>query len=133
MLVTGGKVEKGPNIPAEAEVMKKMAVGKGIPASSIIKEAKALSTFDNAYFSKDILDYRGACFVTVISSEFHMERVKTIFKSIYLRGKGAQFYKLDFMQSVDSVEDSAKEAAVEAKMMQKMVPRLIRDGFQVQK
>src|SRR2546423_886495 len=81
MIVSGGQVEKGPGVPTEAKVMKSLAEKEGVLSKCIVMEDKSRSTYDNGCNCKDILDFYGIGTVTVITSEFHMERSKMIFDS----------------------------------------------------
>ncbi len=58
----------------EAEVMRAVAVDNGVPASSIVLELKAASTYDNVKFVKDILDDHRWTRILLVSSPYHMRR-----------------------------------------------------------
>jgi uncharacterized SAM-binding protein YcdF (DUF218 family) len=59
----------------------------GVPRSSIIPEYNATSTYTNALYSKDAMLRNGFNSAMVVSSEYHMRRVKYIFNKVY-RGTG---------------------------------------------
>jgi uncharacterized SAM-binding protein YcdF (DUF218 family) len=80
MLVTGGQLYR--NI-SQAGVMKDHAVELGVPSDRIILENKAESTYDNAIYSKKIMEEHGFRSALVVSSNYHMQRVKFIFRKVF--------------------------------------------------
>jgi len=58
----------------EAEVMKELAVGHGVPASAIILETDAANTLENVQFVRRILEARGLRSILLVSSPYHMRR-----------------------------------------------------------
>ncbi|KJS17693.1 MAG: hypothetical protein VR69_04005 [Peptococcaceae bacterium BRH_c4b] len=80
MIVSGGQLYR--NI-TQAGVMKDHAVSLGVPADKIILENRAESTYDNATFCKEIIDEHGFKSVMVVSSNYHMQRVKFIFRKVF--------------------------------------------------
>lgn len=66
----------------EAEVMKSLAVGLGVPGDSIILEENAGDTYQNVKFVKEILDKKGWKKVLLLSSPYHMGRVSLVAKKI---------------------------------------------------
>ena len=68
---------------SEAEAMSRFLLGHGIATNRLIKEERSTSTFENLRFCKDILDAKGLDSgetVDVISSDFHLFRVKFLAK-----------------------------------------------------
>ncbi|NGM83569.1 YdcF family protein [Paenibacillus sp. 7124] len=55
----------------------------GVPAEAIFTENKALSTYDNAALTLPIMKEHGFTSAIVVSSDFHMRRVKFIFDHVY--------------------------------------------------
>jgi uncharacterized SAM-binding protein YcdF (DUF218 family)/glycosyltransferase involved in cell wall biosynthesis len=58
----------------EAEVMRDLAQGLGVPAEAIVMEKQASSTFENVVFVRDILRPDGSQVVLLVSSPYHMRR-----------------------------------------------------------
>jgi len=76
-MVSGGQVY---HATTAADLMAAHAVELGIPEKSIILESRADSTYQNAVFTKELIhkyDFKSAI---IISSNYHMRRVKLIFQ-----------------------------------------------------
>ena len=58
----------------EAEVMRALAIDQGVPASAIVLEQRAASTYDNVRFVKEILDDHHSKSILLVSSPYHMRR-----------------------------------------------------------
>jgi uncharacterized SAM-binding protein YcdF (DUF218 family) len=83
----------------DAENMKLFAISMGVPDGDIILEQKGNSAYENARFSKEILDQKGWSSIILISSPYNMRRVEMIFNKLgkgikvsYLPVKKCQFY-----------------------------------------
>ncbi|MBQ8503304.1 MAG: YdcF family protein [Clostridia bacterium] len=79
-IVCGGIVHKD-QLRSEAEVMKEGLVSKGIEGERIILEDKSKTTVENFINAKEIMKSAGIeknSSVAVLSSEFHLMRVKVI-------------------------------------------------------
>lgn len=63
--------------------MVQIAIALGIPRDIILTENAALSTYNNAEFTLPIMKEHGYTSAIVVSSEFHMRRVKFLFDRIY--------------------------------------------------
>ncbi|WNS43537.1 YdcF family protein [Paenibacillus sp. MMS20-IR301] len=59
------------------------ALSQGIPQEAILTENEALSTYQNAQFTLPIMKQHGFRSAIVVSSDFHMRRVKFIFDHVY--------------------------------------------------
>ena len=72
VIVSGGITEG--NTLSEADVMEKLLIEKGINPSRIIKEDKALDTYENFYYSRKLIEEgKKICFC---SSDYHILRSK---------------------------------------------------------
>jgi uncharacterized SAM-binding protein YcdF (DUF218 family)/glycosyltransferase involved in cell wall biosynthesis len=58
----------------EAEVMRALAIDNGVPASAIVLELQAKSTYDNVRFVKAILAEHRWSTILLVSSPYHMRR-----------------------------------------------------------
>ncbi len=67
----------------EAEVMKKVLMGLGIPDKSILKEEWSEDSIGNAYFSKThILEPYNFKTILIVCSDLHLKRTKFLFDKI---------------------------------------------------
>ena len=66
----------------EGELMKALATSLGVPASAILLEKKAGSTYQNVEFVRPILESRGWTSVLLVSSPYHMRRAVLTFKKL---------------------------------------------------
>lgn len=80
ILVTGGVVGvQGPAGIPEAEMMTDLLVAMGVPAEAILQESASQNTYQNALFSKEILETEGIGEVILVTSALHMPRSAAIF------------------------------------------------------
>lgn len=63
----------------EAAAMARIASSRGVPASAIFEEPRALDTMQNACYSSQLLHQRGLHSAEIISSPTHMPRAAMIF------------------------------------------------------
>lgn len=82
MLVTGGTPDER---PAEAEVMRRLAVAEGVPEASILAEPTARSTLENAAACARLMRERGWTAALVVTDRLHLPRALLAF-----RGQGVE-------------------------------------------
>ncbi|WP_249900340.1 YdcF family protein [Paenibacillus sp. PK3_47] len=63
--------------------MQDTAMSLGVPQEALLTENEALSTYQNAEFTLPIMKQQGFTSAIVVSSDFHMRRVKFIFDHVY--------------------------------------------------
>ncbi|NQX45876.1 YdcF family protein [Paenibacillus tritici] len=63
--------------------MRQTSLSLGIPEGAILAENAAQSTYQNAQFTLPIMKQQGFKSAIVVSSDFHMRRVKFIFDHVY--------------------------------------------------
>ena len=63
--------------------MEATAAGQGVPARAIILEERADSTYENALYSKALMEQHGLRSALVVSSDYHMLRARLTFLSIF--------------------------------------------------
>jgi uncharacterized SAM-binding protein YcdF (DUF218 family) len=85
LLVSGGVV--GPP-PAEAHVMRDLALARGVAAERIIVEDMARNTFENAVYCGRIMRERGWRRVVVVTDSFHLPRALYVFRRLGLEVAG---------------------------------------------
>ncbi|MBL8046524.1 MAG: YdcF family protein [Anaerolineales bacterium] len=83
IISAGTVVSEGHEQLAEAEVMRRQALVFGLPESAIIIENQSRSTFQNAYFTKAILQERGYNSIILVTSLFHSRRAGQIFREVF--------------------------------------------------
>jgi uncharacterized SAM-binding protein YcdF (DUF218 family) len=66
-----------------AEVMAARAIKKGVKSEDIIKEQKAVSTYENAVLTREVMLQNGFQSAIVVSSPFHMRRSRLVFERVY--------------------------------------------------
>ncbi|BBB90725.1 hypothetical protein MAMMFC1_01386 [Methylomusa anaerophila] len=86
VMVSGGNIYHTTNI---AELMAAHASELGVPKQSIVIEARAMSTFQNAIYSKALMEQHGFRSAIVVSSNYHMQRARLIFRKVFA-GSGVQ-------------------------------------------
>ena len=58
----------------EAEVMRSLAMSQGVPASAILLETRASSTYENVLFVYELLEEFDSKTILLVSSPYHMRR-----------------------------------------------------------
>jgi uncharacterized SAM-binding protein YcdF (DUF218 family) len=82
LLVTGGGGRHG---PSEAEVMRDLALGAGVPGERIVMETASTSTFTSALACLDIMRARGWQSALVVSDAYHLRRAAMVLRSFGIR------------------------------------------------
>lgn len=110
MLVSGGRAQVSNKVLSEADVMKELAVQKGVKESQIILEDNALNTIENVLNTKELLEEYGIWHLIVVTSGFHMERAKKLFQRLL----GEEF-QLEFKEDSPTLspEEKAQEEQTE--------------------
>ena len=81
IIVSGGKVDN--NEYTEAYQMKRYLIKLKIPANKIIKEERSRDTIENAVECQKIIDNLDVQEITIVTSDFHLERVKHVFNDFF--------------------------------------------------
>ena len=77
VVVSGGKRWEG---TSEADAMARFLVDEGVPSHCIIRESLSLNTFENAFYSSQILRHFGTLSLTLVTSSTHMPRALRAFQ-----------------------------------------------------
>lgn len=85
-LVPSGGVVGAP--PAEAEIMRTLAVAQGVPEARILVEDRARNTFENALYTGLIMRERNWRRVVVVTDRFHMPRALYVYRRLGLEVSG---------------------------------------------
>ncbi len=85
VIPSGGRIPWwGDDYPSEATDMTYWLTRLGVPARAIEEEGASLNTYQNAIFTKEILDRRGITRIILVTSAYHMPRSKRIFEKLGL-------------------------------------------------
>lgn len=87
ILFTGGSGILFSSGVSEAMYAKKLFISLGVNEEDLILEDQSINTFENAYFTKRILDEKKFSKILLITSAFHFPRTSKIFK----------LHKIDFV------------------------------------
>lgn len=68
---------------AEPGTTPEEAVALGVPEQDLLLEKEATSTYTNAHYTKGLMIEKGFDSAIVVSSDYHMRRVKLIFDQVY--------------------------------------------------
>ena len=79
IILSGGRIPWFGTGKSEAADMAKILQIMGIPKEAIIEEPNSLNTYQNALYTKEILEKKGIKQVILITSAFHMPRSVLIF------------------------------------------------------
>ncbi len=83
ILVSGGSSNIWENIPSEAERVKDFLVLLGISPEDIITETSSRNTYENALFTKRILEQKNnKAKCILVTSAFHMKRAQGLFENL---------------------------------------------------
>lgn len=86
-LILSGAAKDG--FTSNALAMHLEASQAGVPNEAIITEDKAYNTFENALYTKEIVQAQGMKNLILVSSPYHQRRVYETFKSVF-RGSGVK-------------------------------------------
>jgi uncharacterized SAM-binding protein YcdF (DUF218 family) len=86
LLVTGGL---GAHPPAEAQVMRQLALDAGVQPAQILVEDQATSTFQSAVYCARILRQHGWSTALVVTDRYHLPRALLVFRGLGIRALGS--------------------------------------------
>ena len=79
----------GNNPPSEAQVMQRLGINAGIPASAMILEDQSHSTEENLGNAKTLMDRYGLHSAIIVSDPFHLYRAEIIARDIGIDATGS--------------------------------------------
>jgi uncharacterized SAM-binding protein YcdF (DUF218 family) len=82
IILTGGKLDPNEPGPTYAAAMRDFLRELGIPLDDMLLEEKASSTFENALFTRPILDRDGTGRVWLVTDASHMPRARGCFRAL---------------------------------------------------
>lgn len=71
------------SIASEEGLRTQQAIVLGISDAALLLEEEATSTYTNAVYTKELMETHGLRSAIVVSSDYHMRRVKLIFDRVY--------------------------------------------------
>lgn len=80
IIVSGGRIAWYGEVESEAIDMARILQLMGIPSEAIIKEGESLNTYENALFTKKILEEKGIEKILLVTSAYHTPRSLKIFQ-----------------------------------------------------
>jgi uncharacterized SAM-binding protein YcdF (DUF218 family) len=86
LVLSGGAIG---GLPAEAALMRELALAAGVPDDRIVIEDLSRNTFENAVYAGAIIRLAGWRRVVVVTDQFHLPRALYIFRRIGLAVEGA--------------------------------------------
>ena len=102
IILSGGRIQWRGGGDSEAKDMAAILELMGIPASAIVLEPKSLNTYQNAAYTKEILQKKGINKILLVTSAMHMPRSLAIFKK---QGINAIPAPTDFLVSKQELSD----------------------------
>ncbi len=115
ILIAGGPANYMEPWAKESEIIKDLYVMCGIPAEDILVENRSLNTYENALYSKEILEQTGEDKFLLITSSAHIKRAQACFEKqgisvqAYpsMKGVGNRRWELDYLL-VPSLDNFSK-------------------------
>jgi vancomycin permeability regulator SanA len=86
LLMTGGM---GKHPPAEAHLMRQLALDAGVATSCILVEDRATSTLQSALRCSRILRQRGWSTALIVTDRYHLRRALLVFRSLGIQACGS--------------------------------------------
>ncbi len=83
VLLSAGNQPGFEHVQSEAEAMREILLGMGVPDSAIRTETRSRTTRENAQYSKEIVRQLGARRILLVTSALHMPRALAVFRSAF--------------------------------------------------
>jgi uncharacterized SAM-binding protein YcdF (DUF218 family) len=77
------------NGTSNADVMRELAIERGVPQSAILEEPQGEDTWGNAVYTRQVLEEHGLQSAILVTSPYHLRRAKATFDAAYT-GSGIQ-------------------------------------------
>ncbi len=85
IVVSGGNVFPQPGMDAESRYTAALLAEWGVPAAAILIETESRNTYQNAVFTRRLLEKHRIDTVVLVTSGFHMPRALAVFESAGIR------------------------------------------------
>jgi uncharacterized SAM-binding protein YcdF (DUF218 family) len=84
-LMFSGAAREGPI--SNAEAMRRLALGEGVPPEAILLEEQGADTYGNALHTRDLMEAHGLRSAILVTSPYHLQRAALTFGRVY-QGSG---------------------------------------------
>lgn len=71
------------NGTSNADVMRQLAIKRGVPQSAILEEPQGEDTWGNAVYTRQVLEEHGLDSAILVTSPYHLRRAKSTFDAAY--------------------------------------------------
>ena len=106
LLLMGWPCVKGCEISI-AEAMESYCITLGVPANQLLLDKRSRDTVGDAIYSRLYLNqFNDVSDITVVSSDYHIDRVRVVFNQIY-----GDSYNMEFASARTGLERTANEKA----------------------
>lgn len=105
ILVSGGKIELLGSSIAEADGMREILEFFGVPPEAILEEDRSRNTYENAVYTRELLEPRGIKRILLVTSALHMPRSVAIFEK---QGFEVIPAPVDYLATVGGSEDGSQ-------------------------
>lgn len=75
--------------PAEAEVIRAICVGLGVPDAAVLIEAQSTTTEENLLYARPLLEAAEARGIVIVTDRYHLPRAHLVARRMGLRSAGA--------------------------------------------
>lgn len=83
LIVSGGPYEHARRLLNSAEIMRDEALAVGVPASQLVVDDRATSTYENAVGTAALMRANGMRTAILVTSPYHTRRAAVIFRRVY--------------------------------------------------
>ncbi len=106
ILPSGGQNKKIPEWKSEWEFLRNIALSSGVPEKAILKEDKALNTFDNAIFSRQVVEAEQISIskVLFVCKAHHARRALMTYQTVF--SNNIQFIVVPIVDERDIRKDN---------------------------
>jgi uncharacterized SAM-binding protein YcdF (DUF218 family) len=71
------------NGTSNADVMRQLAIQRGVPQTAILEEPQGEDTWGNAVYTREVLEQHGLQSAILVTSPYHLRRAKVTFDAAY--------------------------------------------------
>jgi uncharacterized SAM-binding protein YcdF (DUF218 family) len=108
IIFTGGK--KFISDKGEANIAKMYAVAHGVPREDIFTEGNSKTTFENIFFSRELIDSLNVKKITLVSDPYHMRRSVLIAKDMGIDAVPSPTPTSKFRSNISKITFLSKES-----------------------
>ena len=110
--LTGKRHGTIPQDITHAEAMKRYALSKGIDRNVIVKEERSVDTTGQVIFIKrDVVRPKGWKRLAVVSSDYHMPRVRKLFEFVFGKGYTIDFFSIKTKKNTATMHRKERQSS----------------------